>query len=386
MEIYRMKEKSLSHREPSGRQFNTDCEGPISKNDNAHELTEYFIPEGDKFFSLISRYDDFLAYIAKKEGYKAGNTLGLILPFLKAYGATNKKIEEYSVKNILLVPGAMETLHYISNKMPSFVISTSYEPYIYALCDRVGFPKEMVYCTTLDIDRYRLSRQEKERVRRFCDEIKTLPMIDESANNKERNDDVLSSKESSLRDKSVKKSIKRLDEIFWDEILDMKCSKMIKETNPIGGEEKAMAILDSLRRTGNEPCDVMYVGDSITDREAFTLVRKEGGLTLSFNGNRYAIEEAEIATISDHTIIISIIAEAFYEGGREGVLEIVKNWGYSAIEQGIKDKLLFKRFLSVYPKNLPIVEWVTDLNRNHLVKESEDFRKGFRGEKVGGLG
>ena len=35
--------------------FISDCEGPISKNDNAFELTAHFIPEGEKLFSLIIR-------------------------------------------------------------------------------------------------------------------------------------------------------------------------------------------------------------------------------------------------------------------------------------------------------------------------------------------
>ena len=41
--------------------------------------------------------------------------------------------------------------------------------------------------------------------------------------------------------------------------------------------------------------DVMYVGDSITDVEAFKLVRDNGGLTVSFNGNSYAVKNAEVA-------------------------------------------------------------------------------------------
>ncbi|RLA85280.1 MAG: energy-converting hydrogenase A, subunit R, partial [Deltaproteobacteria bacterium] len=68
------------------RVFVTDCEGPISKNDNAFELCCHFIPEGEKFFSLLSRYDDYLAYVEKREGYKAGDTLRLIVPFLIAFG------------------------------------------------------------------------------------------------------------------------------------------------------------------------------------------------------------------------------------------------------------------------------------------------------------
>ena len=93
-------------------QFITDCEGPISKNDNALELATNFLPEGEKFFTQLSRYDDFLA-LTGREGYKAGDTLRLVLPFLKAYGTRDKKIVEYSRKNILLMPGAKETLRFV---------------------------------------------------------------------------------------------------------------------------------------------------------------------------------------------------------------------------------------------------------------------------------
>ena len=101
------------------RIFITDCEGPISKNDNAFELTSHFIPNGNRLFTLISKYDDILADIVKRPGYKAGDTLKLILPFLKAYGVTNQAILEYSSKNVLLVPGAKEMLHFVKNSMPS---------------------------------------------------------------------------------------------------------------------------------------------------------------------------------------------------------------------------------------------------------------------------
>ncbi len=67
------------------RIFVSDCEGPISKNDNAFELAAHFIPEGEKLFTNISKYDDVLADVLQKPGYTAGSTLKLILPFFKAY-------------------------------------------------------------------------------------------------------------------------------------------------------------------------------------------------------------------------------------------------------------------------------------------------------------
>ena len=66
------------------RIFISDCEGPISKNDNAFELAANFIPNGDKLFANISKYDDVLADVLQKPGYSAGSTLKLILPFFKA--------------------------------------------------------------------------------------------------------------------------------------------------------------------------------------------------------------------------------------------------------------------------------------------------------------
>ena len=160
------------------RVFITDCEGPISKNDNAFELTSRIVLKGDRLFSLISRYDDVLADIVKKPGYKAGDTLRLILPFLKAYGATNKLLKEYSSQNVLLVPGADETLRFVHNIMPSFIVSTSYEQYITSLCDIIGFPKSNTYCTKLNIDKYQLSTEEAVKLKTVCEKISLMPMIE----------------------------------------------------------------------------------------------------------------------------------------------------------------------------------------------------------------
>ncbi len=63
------------------RIFISDCEGPITRNDNAAELAEAFIPKGDRFFRKISLYDDYLSEVVHRPHYKPGDTLRLILPF-----------------------------------------------------------------------------------------------------------------------------------------------------------------------------------------------------------------------------------------------------------------------------------------------------------------
>jgi energy-converting hydrogenase A subunit R len=358
-----------------GRVFISDCEGPISKNDNAFELTSHFVPEGDYSFSLISKYDDVLADLVKREGYKAGNTLKLILPFLKAYGATDDGMRAFSSQSILLVPGADDMLRFVNGIMPSFIISTSYEHYILSVCDVIGFPKENVYCTRLNLNKYVLSDEEVEELKALRGEISRMPMI-EIPENADSVDDL------SKRDQST---VEILDEIFWEVIPRMAAGRMLEEVNPMGGYEKANAIRDIVKRTDAELSDIIYVGDSITDVEPFQLVREGGGLTVSFNGNQYAIREAEIAVLSDHAIITSILAEVFSRFGRDVPIDLAGDWNRSSLKDYCRPEL-FEGLTKLCSEISLKVETITPANRKRLMRESVDFRKTVRGEAIGELG
>ena len=355
--------------------FITDCEGPISKNDNAFELASFFIPDGERFFTLISRYDDVQADIVKRPGYKAGDTLKLILPFLKAYGATNEKMKAYSSQNILLVPGADETLRFVLKIMPSFIVSTSYEHYIDALCDAIGFPKENAYCTKVNMDKYDLRKYEIKRLKEIREEISEMPMI-------EIPEDAESFEALPAEAQHV---VKRLDEIFWDVISNMEAGRMLREVNPIGGFEKANAVKEIIKKTESDLSNVIYFGDSITDVDPFRLIREGGGLTVSFNGNRYAIREAEIAVMSHSTIVISILADLFRKIGKEGTLRLVEEWSTSSLE-GICESSLLQRLKTLPADKSPIVERIKPENVDRLTRESSDFRRTVRGEAIGRLG
>jgi energy-converting hydrogenase A subunit R len=337
-------------------QFNTDCEGPISKNDNAMELSEFFVPKGHQFFAMVSKYDDYLADIERRSGYKAGDTLKLILPFLKAFGATDEGMRQFSRDHILLVPGAKEALLDINVTMETFIISTSYKPYIDALCDVIGFPKDRTYSTHLSLDQYFLKDEERERLIRFAKEIQEMEMIEWPEEAKGLDD--LSQKN--------RRVIGRLEEIFWKEIQGMSIGKIFSDVRPVGGKEKAHAVLLSLERTGNPLNQVIYVGDSITDIDAFDLVRKGGGVTISFNGNRYALRSAEIACLSPHASVLTFLTDAFRKEGRIGLMAMVDGWRGDSGD--------------------PKVYRITDENRATLIQESEAFRKQVRGVAIGSLG
>jgi energy-converting hydrogenase A subunit R len=356
--------------------FISDCEGPLSKNDNAFELTANFVPDGEKVFALVSRYDDVLADVLERPGYEAGTTLKLVVPFLKAYEVDDQAVRKYSEESLSLVPGAKGTLRFVSSKMHAFIISTSYQPYMSAFCDFTGFPIENTYCTKLSLDAYVISREEKERLKMFRKEIAAMPMIE------------IPKKAESLiafseRDR---KTIERLDRIFWQEILKMGSRTVLEEVNPVGGKEKAEAIKEIVATLDSGLSEVMHVGDSITDVASFQFVRDGGGLVISFNGNEYAVQEAEIAVLADNTIVTSILADVFNRSGRHGVTRLVEMWERSLLEKHSGNIEMLRELLKLYPEKLPEVEIVTDENREDLSRRSTVFRKKVRGEAVGRLG
>jgi len=358
------------------RVFVTDCEGPISKNDNAFELTSKFVPDGDRFFVLVSKYDDVLADVVKKPGYKAGDTLRLILPFLKAYDATDDKIRDFSVRNVLLVPGAKDTLTFVRKLMSSFIVSTSYEQYISSLCELTSFPFENTYCTRLNLDKYEIGEEETKRLRELREEMAAMPIIEIPKNADSVND-------FAERDQAT---IHRLDEIFWQEIPKMESGRMLREVNPVGGSEKARAVQDIVEKLGCSLDRVMYVGDSITDVPPLRLVRENGGLSVSFNGNDYSVRESKIAVLSGNTTVTSVLAEVFSRLGKEGVFRLVNEWDPYGLEKYCAVHELRGRMLMLYPDGFPQVEQVTDENMERLKRESSVFRKTVRGEAIGKLG
>jgi energy-converting hydrogenase A subunit R len=353
------------------RIFVTDCEGPISKNDNAMELTASFVPHGAQFFSLLSKYDDFLADVERRPGYKAGDTLRLILPFLKAFGATDKGIKEFSRGNILLMPGAQETLGFVRERMPAFIISTSYEPYIQALCEVIDFPFAQTYCTKLALDRYPLPKKEERYLREAAEEIASMPMIEwgnGAAGLAELSDE-------------GRRVVQRLNQIFWEELAGMQIGRILAEVDPVGGEAKAAAVRAILERAGTEISEVMYVGDSITDLQALEMVKRGGGLALSFNGNAYAIKGAQVACLARDTGIISICAHLFASAGGEGVLALLPRWGREVLQSaGVGEEQL-----AHFSPDAEIGE-ITPDNQTRWTQRSQEFRKHVRGVLIGSLG
>ena len=275
---------------------------------------------------------------------------------MKAYGATNDNIKSFSQENVLLIPSALDTLQYIYNLLPSFIVSTSYQQYIHALCDSTGFPYENTYSTQLDIDKYTLSSKEKIRLTEIRREIIDNPEFE------------------------------NLDKIFWDEIPKMRIGRIMEDVNPIGGEGKKNALKDIINKFQFNASDLVYVGDSITDLQPLKFAYESGGLAISFNGNEYAVKESEIVIMADNTLMISIITDLFNKSGKNGVLEFINAFiddPQLALYNYPVDPQLTLKFPSMSNSKIGIVN--SD-NLDELEEKSLKYRKKVRGDVIGGLG
>jgi predicted HAD superfamily phosphohydrolase len=361
--------------------FVSDCEGPLSLDDFAYECAKEFIPDGGPFFKKLSLYDDYLADIAKKDGYNAGDTLRLILPFLKVYGSNrrgnaNKRMEKLARDNLHLVPDVKDTLSKINNSLSgnSFIISTSYSQYIDAFCKETTFPRRRAFCTDLDIDKYTLYTQEEVEIDQLRQKIEKLDMIELPSDIREVELEDLS--------ESTQKTITDLDNIFWDKMPGLHLNKMIEEVKPRGGHEKAEALKEIQDITGEGLLNTIYFGDSITDTKIFEMVSNAGGLAVSFNGNSHAIYHADYAVIADHSWPIYLLTTLFKSGGIECVEDFVSNLHLNADIYPVHNT--GDDYLD--PTTFPVFERISDEGIEELIELSSAHRKEFRGRMIGELG
>jgi energy-converting hydrogenase A subunit R len=340
--------------EDAKRLYCTDLEGPVTKNDNAAEMAAAIIPDGAEFFRRVSLYDDYLAEVVEMPGYRAGDTLRLILPFMMAHGLTSERMLEFSREGILMVPGAADALGGIAREAPAYIISTSYCQYVRAVCDAIGFPPAQTFCTKVDLEDYAIPEVEVKEVRRMVGRVLLRDPIDIPPG-------AMGPEDLSPGDQET---VADLDALFWGDLPELSVYTIVEEVSPVGGPEKASSIMRAAREEGVPMSDVMYVGDSITDVDAFRAVREGGGLAVSFNGNRWAVEEADLAMVSPRADPILPLAQAFLRGGMDAVNG--RDWSD-------RSKKAFAM-------------WLEGADLEGIVTMSETLRKKVRGEEIGRLG
>ncbi|MDO5849016.1 MAG: HAD hydrolase family protein [Methanobrevibacter sp.] len=344
------------------KSYITDCEGPLSLNDNAYELADHFIEDGGELFKTLSLYDDYLVDVVKKEDYKAGNTLKLILPFFLNEGITNDDMVEFSRNNIFILKDSEDLINHIKNTMNHYIVSTSYGQYIEALSQYMDFPFENTFFTDVDMD-MTITNNEKESINNFKKQILENP-----------------------------ENYELFDKIFFEEIPKMGFYNSIKDIEVVGGEGKKIAIERIIEDENIDQNNIFYIGDSITDVEPLEFAKDHGGISVSFNGNKYSLKAAEIAIVSPSAAASLLIADLYNRNDKDAVLKFIGEYNQSEnIEELLNryniDDSVKSKFLNTFSnKTYPLIKIITDDNFDEILDISSEMRNTIRGQNIGELG
>lgn len=323
-----------------------DLEGPISPQDNAYEVMK-LIPNGNRIFELISKYDDILTLQGKK-GYEPGDTLKLIIPFLVLHKIKEKDIKKVSEK-AKITKNMKSVVSWIKRrKIKMCVISTSYMQHAYIIGRKIGVENSNIACTQLNLSKIKKEMENYEKNAKNADSLSAKIKGIEERIGKEKEEVVF----------------KRLDEVYFDDGLFYGLNVEVT-----GGERKVNALKKFLKKWNESAADTIAIGDSITDYKMLDFIKREGGLSVAFNGNQYSIPYAGIGIASlDARAVIPVLKE-FEKNGKEKTMELVR-------------RLEKKKSGSAH---YSVLENKNENELNNIVKIHKKFRMLARGE-AGKLG
>lgn len=339
-----------------------DNEGPQTKSDNAEENTVALAKEcglgeqvGVDFYKRLSNIDDIwgdFCRIAKDPTYSSGHTLKVILPFYKAMDATSQWLYDFAKDSLLVVPNIGSVLANLDRKYNVWQISTSYQFFIQAFCDRVGFDFSRARCTFVErFDGIPITEEEKDLLLAFMREVAQMPIIEYDGKT----------------GKVVEEHrvyYDRFTSFIWETLYDLPVGELLRIVHPVGQTQKREAIEEICQQFGVPKEKVMYVGDSQTDVQCVEWLQGVG-LTMMFNGNGRVCHLSDIMYIGEDARAIEEAADLFAERGRQGVID------YYTLPRQARDGGLLA---AVTPENI-----------KELEEKSVQKRKEFRGVHIGGL-
>lgn len=272
-----------------------DLEGPISIIDFAAEIGKLLGEKSElnlrkynmsDFFTMISNYDD---YIIDEPGvkeklnipdYQPGDTLRLMAPlYLACY--TDKELMNLAKEDLGLLPGCRELMKILHKNWDIFVISTSYSHFAYTVTASLGIPKDHVYCTDFNI------KKVKRELKNIEDEVGILlnTIFQKYLTNS----------------KHLNSVIEDLNDFFWKE-KETDYTRAMNLVKVRGGKRKEYAVEEISRRTDTSISQMVALGDSITDINMLQRLSEEGGIAISFNGNRFSLKRANIAVTTINSL------------------------------------------------------------------------------------
>lgn len=354
-----------------------DLEGPISIIDFAAELGSKLNEKSkfnlhkynmSQFFTMISNYDDYIIDVpGVKESlnipeYQPGDTLRLMAPLYVSCFKENELIN-LARKNLGLLPGCKELMAILHRNWDIFVISTSYSHFALNVTANLNIPKDHVYCTDLNISNL------KEGLLNIEEEVNVLI--------REIFEKYL------INNKNLNCVIEDLHSFFWKE----QKSAYVEVMNQIkvrGGRMKELAVEEISRRTNIPISEMIALGDSITDINMLQRLNDEGGIAVSFNGNKFSVGKANIAVTTSNSLgALPIFQEKL------NIKEFLKEWeaefkNSRSNPKKIKEGLISKEAKSFFIKYKFIPEFFDLTNKSDdqltsIILRQEKMRKILRG-------
>jgi len=354
-----------------------DLEGPISVIDFAADIGKLLSNKSilnlenydmGEFFRMLSNYDDYLIDIpGVKEQlgipeYQPGDTLRIMAPLYTAC-YTDEELLGLAKANLGLLPGCKELMNILYADWEIFVISTSYTHFAHTVTSALNIPKDHVYCTEFNIDKIKQGLHDIE-----TDVEQLLQGIFQVYIKKEKDLDSV---------------INDLNKFFWKE----KESDYIRVMNQVkvrGGRRKELAVEEISERTSTSISEMIALGDSITDINMLQRVNNEGGIAISFNGNRFSLKRANYAVTTPNNLGVIPI---FQSGNK--LNDFLEEWEskfdlFNKDPESIPDGLISKELKDLFIKYEFVPELINLNNKSSeeiksIIARQEKMRKLVRG-------
>lgn len=339
-----------------------DLEGPLSPMDHAMEVMGV-VPEGEKVFAVLSRYDDLLT-LEGRAGYEPGDTLILILPFLLIHRINPEDLITVS-RRAGLVKGSKELITQLKEEgWEVYIISTSYCQHALSIGERLRIKKDNIFCT--DISKIGFDKKIER-------EIETLI--------KEAEENILSNLYSDRLDSGEKDlSIKPyLDRFFWHELKSTSIGSIMNEIKVMGGTRKRDALIGIAEKNKVSLSDMVAIGDSITDFPMLKAINEAGGLAIVFNGNEFSLPYGTVSIASTDLRDVYMLIDKWVEGGREGLRQAL-NPPLPPFSKGGEGG---------FAEDSHYYHWLEGINKEEIeeiLRIHKEFRKKVRGEITARLG
>jgi len=266
------------------KQLICSCMGFLQYNNSSRDLCNRYIPKGDKFYDMVSRYDDIVAFVLNRSDGRSGTMTKYIAPFLKAFGITDFAALRYCGESLKVMPEAKRVMKHLRDTLPLFVTTSSYEHNVLNICSELDIPRVLVDCSELSFDDYDdglMRREDAKALREMSNKITNLKLpthrYELNVPTRIPPDEI--------------EMITTLDEIFNIKMKRLPFMESLKSARTVGANEKAYFLIDLRKKTQIDFDGTAYIGGDITDIHALDTIKDRGGLAMSFNGCDFAVRE-----------------------------------------------------------------------------------------------